>query len=555
MICNTLKYLKYLFLDTDESKSRLPEHEAAHCLLSLSMTKGTFNSFPQSSCQQNLDTIQALPSKRIVSSYSSPKPPYEFKHDGKYYPKPEVSKSKMIMKSDECTKPIDLTKPKKNNEQPTPINCSKKMPIKPTPVHKPIKYREVIGEISTETGMLKSLVSLTDMVRGTIESSNINTDENILPQNYLTEQALHQSKIKQCQMQQPSTNLTVSINTVKSTAIESLTIPPSSTSSATENAQTSLVINRQNDIFDSLKRGDKQIDSTSNFSNLEKTMEESDDSLSDQELFIPPITSSNSNDFINLFGARKVVVGEEGNFKNPSSNTGDSVQPMFPRTPISEDGKPVCTMCSKVFQKQHQLVLHMNIHYMERKFKCEPCAVSFRTQGHLQKHERSEAHKNKVMMTSTFGVPTTTNPRPFECTDCKIAFRIHGHLAKHLRSKTHVQKLECLQKLPFGTYAEIERAGINLTEIDTTDCENSLISLKVLAHKLFEKDPTKLSSYTGPSNITVDSGASHGESGDSDQEMASELSLPVKRKTMIAIENSHDHQIEEKRQKTESAVE
>lgn len=59
-----------------------------------------------------------------------------------------------------------------------------------------------------------------------------------------------------------------------------------------------------------------------------------------------------------------------------------------------------------------------------------------------------------------------------------------GHLAKHLRSKTHVQKLECLQKLPFGTYAMIEEARINLTDIDTTDCDNSLASLKALAEKL-----------------------------------------------------------------------
>lgn len=131
------------------------------------------------------------------------------------------------------------------------------------------------------------------------------------------------------------------------------------------------------------------------------------------------------------------------------------------------------------------MTLHMNIHYMERKFRCEPCAVAFRTHGTLQKHERSDDHKQKVLMASTFGVPTTANPRPFECRDCNVAFRIHGHLAKHLRSKTHVQKLECLQKLPFGTYAEMERAAINLTEIDTTDCENSLASLRVLASRLF----------------------------------------------------------------------
>lgn len=82
-------------------------------------------------------------------------------------------------------------------------------------------------------------------------------------------------------------------------------------------------------------------------------------------------------------------------------------------------------------------------------------------------------------MTSTFGAATTSNPRPFKCTDCKIAFRIHGHLAKHLRSKMHIMKLECLGKLPFGTYAEMERSGVNLNDIDTTDCDNSLTSLQV----------------------------------------------------------------------------
>lgn len=85
----------------------------------------------------------------------------------------------------------------------------------------------------------------------------------------------------------------------------------------------------------------------------------------------------------------------------------------------------------------------------------------------------------QVNMNNTFGTPSTDNPRPFKCHDCKIAFRIHGHLAKHLRSKMHIMKLECLGKLPFGTYAEIERSGANLNEIDTTDCDNSLESLQV----------------------------------------------------------------------------
>lgn len=98
-------------------------------------------------------------------------------------------------------------------------------------------------------------------------------------------------------------------------------------------------------------------------------------------------------------------------------------------------------------------------------------------------------------MGTTFGTPTSSNPRPFKCTDCDIAFRIHGHLAKHLRSKMHIMKLECLCKLPFGTYAEMERSGTNMNEIDTTDCAHSLASLQVCKKKkkiIHLKDARKL---------------------------------------------------------------
>ena len=162
---------------------------------------------------------------------------------------------------------------------------------------------------------------------------------------------------------------------------------------------------------------------------------------------------------------------------------------------LTDDGKTACSICNKVFTKPSQLRLHINIHYFERPFRCEACAVSFRTKGHLQKHKRSVTHFNKVNMNLTFGTPSTENPRPFKCSDCMIAFRIHGHLAKHLRSKMHIMKLECLGKLPFGTYAEMERSGINLNEIDTTDCLNSLESLQSLAHRLYKQDPSKIQQW------------------------------------------------------------
>lgn len=79
---------------------------------------------------------------------------------------------------------------------------------------------------------------------------------------------------------------------------------------------------------------------------------------------------------------------------------------------------------------------------------------------------------------STSPALSSSEPRPFKCTECNIAFRIHGHLAKHLRSKMHIMKLECLSKIPFGLYAELERSN-SLTEINTCDGDQCLESLKV----------------------------------------------------------------------------
>lgn len=168
-------------------------------------------------------------------------------------------------------------------------------------------------------------------------------------------------------------------------------------------------------------------------------------------------------------------------------------------------GKFVCNVCKKEFPTNNLLLIHGKIHYFERPYRCDACAVSFRTHGHLQKHKRSSGHFNKVNINEKFGDPSTTNPRPFYCGDCKIGFRIHGHLAKHLRSKSHIMKLENSGKLPIGMFAEMERlgkckmfllhlivfeniffviSGTNLNEIDTSDCETSLESLKQMAARL-----------------------------------------------------------------------
>ena len=152
------------------------------------------------------------------------------------------------------------------------------------------------------------------------------------------------------------------------------------------------------------------------------------------------------------------------------------------------NGKYVCNTCKASFPTPTVLSCHQKIHLFERNFRCDPCSVSFRTSGHLQKHKRSSGHFNKVSINAAFGEPSPNNPRPFYCGDCRIGFRIHGHLAKHLRSKSHIMKLENSGKLPIGMYAEMERLGTNFNEIDTSSCESSLESLKSLSSKLMRTD-------------------------------------------------------------------
>ena len=190
-------------------------------------------------------------------------------------------------------------------------------------------------------------------------------------------------------------------------------------------------------------------------------------------------------------------IQEQQNMKEDNSNlasTGLRIERPTASTPSSTGsitslssssssggGKYVCNVCKKDFPTNALLNIHAKIHYFERPYRCDACAVSFRTNGHLQKHKRSSSHFNKVNINATFGEPSTSNPRPFYCGDCKIGFRIHGHLAKHLRSKSHIMKLENSGKLPIGMFAEMERLGTNLNEIDTSDCEASLESLKQMA--------------------------------------------------------------------------
>lgn len=418
----------------------------------------------------------------------------------KYYSDPNLNRPKEIPAMVHCPAPSDA-------DDAVPMDLTKK-PTKSDQHHQIVmRVSDVITRISEPAVLLNQLVSNIDKMpshpMNVNFTDNVQYSEGMLPQEYITERALKDVRMKQSQQSKTSdyNQAIISMASCKDHLISTNEEPYArpgvqSTSAKNELMDALAELASKSDKLEVKARSEEPSKtSTANAKTvaseylkltqqkIQRSLEDSADG-SDQE--------SSESQAIHLT-PQTVVVGEDGFRKKAVTSTSISGNDQLIYSHLQDDtGRPVCVVCSKVFQKASQLRIHMNIHYMERKYRCEACGVSFRTQGHLQKHERSVSHQNKVNMTSTFGVPTVSNPRPFKCKDCKIAFRIHGHLAKHLRSKMHVLKLECLQKLPFGTYAEMERSGFNLTDIDTTDCDNSLMSLRQLAKKLNEKDPSKL---------------------------------------------------------------
>ncbi|CAH2093320.1 unnamed protein product [Euphydryas editha] len=124
---------------------------------------------------------------------------------------------------------------------------------------------------------------------------------------------------------------------------------------------------------------------------------------------------------------------------------------------------------------------------------------------------------------------------------CKVNDSIEGDGIKlaALEYDSVVSKvtLECLFNLPFGNFTEIERAGLSLTYIDTTDCASSLASLQSLAKKLQEKDPTKLE-YREPNVSAVATPAGRDSYEHEDTVVAEKVCGSVQDSEIKTIENS-----------------
>lgn len=415
-----------------------------------------------------------------------------------------------------------------------PMDLSNKTPVDTEPV-----VSKPVVRVCEAAMLLASLCST--MERLPVTCSATVPEDSALLQAYLTERAVRESRMKQQQYKvtssktDSSSHLKSFIDSSKKTVVETDSIGENNQTEILAKATTTansiemvaelqtVTITTKSSIEPVKTVAPSETENAALLAAKENVLNALTQASSDvRKLPALTISSSATTTAPIVTAAGPVSKKLKAEFMPPSSGPSPSYVSLL------EDGRSMCVICNKVFTKPSQLRLHVNIHYFERPFRCESCAVSFRTNGHLQKHQRSVSHLNKVSMNSTFGAATTTNPRPFKCDDCKIAFRIHGHLAKHLRSKMHIMKLECLGKLPFGTYAEMERSGINMNDIDTTDCENSLESLQMLAQKLYEKDPSKLGQWDPLEMMPqLNQQLSSGDTSDEDEEGMACMSPPA----------------------------
>ncbi|CAG9796509.1 unnamed protein product [Diatraea saccharalis] len=536
--------------DTEACKSRLPEHEAAHCLLSLGgsrpttsaapglLTSARPSTYPYTPTGLDNLTLEQSPEKQLSRSASvdsridSENEPMDLsKNDAKTQPHlpeiPTARESSVLASLASNTAKLPQPQTQWSNGEPM--------------LHTYLTERALLDSKIKQSQLACNLPKIrkVDMDKSLFAESNTNTENekkpvittknNIIPVTtpkivtFTKQTSESQDQVNQITACKEENTITRdSPAPINNTSVDSKIIHAAGNTNA-ENAKHVVseylkqarinLLNSQDEILNNTIESSGDDSNNVKINVIEAAKGEESNTSEAESIKLPSL----DHDPV----ARKVVIGVGGVAFKVSKGKEFENSSSFPPGRLMEDGRRVCDFCNKTFTKPSQLRLHLNIHYMERPFRCSVCAVSFRTRGHLQKHERSGSHHNKVSMTSTFGAATSFNPRPFRCSDCNIAFRIHGHLAKHLRSKMHVMRLECLFKLPFGTFTEIERAGVSLTDIDTTDCASSLASLQSLARKLHEKDPTKLE-YREPSSSAMSGVPASRESSEDDDAMSCE---------------------------------
>ncbi|KAL4712735.1 hypothetical protein ACJJTC_008032 [Scirpophaga incertulas] len=525
--------------DTEVGKSRLPEHEAAHCLLSLGGPRPTSSAAPGLLTSARPTTYPYTPT--VLENSIEITVEKQFAISASVDSKLESENEPMDLSRSE-TKASLITEIPTAHESSVLASLASNTAKLPQSQTQWSNGEPMLHTYLTERALLDSKIKQSQLTCNLPKTRKMDLDKTMFVDSNISSESEHKNTtnpkhVVSISVSSPKNVNELMLSTDKDDTIKQTIVPKDENNHLKESASSNInldlkrshignntnaenakhvvseylkqarinLIKAQDEVFSNT--GDSSIDESNN------SKMNVDESVTSDDLNSPESETQNMPSLEHDPVARKVVIGAGGVAFKVTKGKDYEVASNFPPGRLMEDGRRVCDFCNKTFTKPSQLRLHLNIHYMERPFRCSVCAVSFRTRGHLQKHERSGSHHNKVSMTSTFGAATSFNPRPFRCSDCNIAFRIHGHLAKHLRSKMHVMRLECLFKLPFGTFTEIERAGVSLTDIDTTDCASSLTSLQTLARKLHEKDPTKLE-YREPSSSATLPGKESSEDDD-----------------------------------------
>ncbi|XP_030759098.1 zinc finger protein 391-like isoform X2 [Sitophilus oryzae] len=86
----------------------------------------------------------------------------------------------------------------------------------------------------------------------------------------------------------------------------------------------------------------------------------------------------------------------------------------------------VCEMCSKAFNSQTNLQIHMRTHTGQRPYICDVCNKSFSQSCNLVNHMRVH-----------------TGEKPFKCPHCDRAFTQSGNLNNHIRLHTDEKPFKC----------------------------------------------------------------------------------------------------------------